>query len=59
MSADAALLSQQQLSEEPSVFYEFPSFSLEYAAFPSTRFVIDALLQAIKRGAPPVPASRD
>lgn len=59
MSADAAVLSQQQLSEELSVFYKFHSFSLEYASFPSTRFVFDALLQAIKRVAPPVPASHD
>ena len=39
------------------MFYKFHSFSLEYAAFPSTRFVIDALLQAIERVAPPVPTS--
>ncbi len=41
------------------MFYKFHSFSLEYAAFLSTRFLFDALLQAIKRVAPPVPASRD
>ena len=41
------------------MFYEFHSFSLEYAAFPSTRFVFDALLQAIRRVASPVPASCD